>query len=153
MPAALEGLRRLPSSALRSAAVAAAIGAAGLAAVGALWLASPYTPDDSVFYPYFDKRWIIALYALGVVLVYLPAATKQWFDRIGGTAGTATQAAPGAAQSVSAARLVGAVIIGFGLALVDIGPHIPETLERVWEAHELVPVSYTHLTLPTNREV
>ena len=137
LPAALDGLRRLPPSALWTAAVAAAIGAAGLVAVGALWLASPHTPDDSVFYPYFDKRWIIALYALGVVLVYVPPATKQWSERIGRTAGTA-EAPPGAAPSVSAARLVCAVIIGFGLALVDIGPHIPDTLERVWEAHELV---------------
>ena len=71
LAAAPDGLRRLPPSALRTAAVAAAIGAAGLALVGALWLASTQTPDDSVFYPYFDKRWIIALYALGVVLVYV----------------------------------------------------------------------------------
>ena len=112
LPAALDGVRRLPPNALRTAAVAAAIGVAGLVAVGALWLASPHTPDDSVFYPYFDKRWIIALYALGVVLVYVPPATKQWFHRTGGTVGTATQAPQGAALSVSAARLVCAVIIG-----------------------------------------
>ena len=56
LPAALDGVRRLPPNALRTAAVAAAIGAAGLVAVGALWLASQHTPDDSVFYPYFDMH-------------------------------------------------------------------------------------------------
>ena len=138
LPAGVGGLSGLPPSVLRTAVVSIAIAAAGLVAVGALWLASAHTPGDTVFYPYFDKRWIIALYALGVVLVYVPPATKQWFDRIGGTAGTATQVTRGAALSVSTARLVCVVIVGFGFALVDIGPRIPETLERVWEAHELV---------------
>ena len=138
VPAAIGSLRRWPPSALRTAFIMIAVAASGLVAVGGLWLASPYTPDDSVFYPYVDKRWIIALYALGVVLVYLPPATKQWFDQIGGTAGRTAQPIHGAARSIAAARLVCAVLIGFGFALVDIGPHIPDTLERVWEAHELV---------------
>lgn len=116
----------------------AALAVTGLVAVGALWLAPPQAPDDTVFYPYLDKRWIIALYALGVILVYVPPAAKQWFDRIGGNAGTVTQAPHAARLPVSATRCICALIIGFGLALLDIGPHIPGTLERVWEAHELV---------------
>lgn len=138
LSAAVRRLRRLPYSALRTAIVTAAVAVAGLAAVGALWLASTNVPDDTVFYPYLDKRWIIALYALGVILVYVPPAAKQWFDRIEGTAGPVTRAPNEAALPVSAARCIGALVIGFGLALVDIGPHIPGTLERVWEAHELV---------------
>ncbi len=138
LPAPEGGLRRLPYNASRTAFVTTAIVLAGLVLVGALWLASSHTPDDAVFYPYLDKRWIIAIYALGVVLVYVPPAAQRWVEPIGEPAGKATCAAPMARLPVSAVRCICVLIIGFGLALLDIGPHIPGTLERVWEAHELV---------------
>jgi hypothetical protein len=55
LPAVVDGLRRLPYSASRTVVVTTAMAVAGLVAVGTLWLASPHPPDDTVFYPYFER--------------------------------------------------------------------------------------------------
>ena len=50
--------------------------------------------------------------------------------------------------------VVGGGPVGFGLAL-ELGQrgHSVAIVERTATLHNIPPVSYTHLTLPTNREV
>ena len=60
------------------------IGTVAIAVIGSLYIGHlvllPPAADDSVRWGYFDKRWILALYGLGVVLVYFPPAMKRLVD-------------------------------------------------------------------------
>jgi hypothetical protein len=57
----------------------------GVGIIGSLYIAylafvSPIQDDSISPYGYMDKRWLLALYGLGIVLVYFPAAFKQLLE-------------------------------------------------------------------------
>jgi hypothetical protein len=120
------------------------IGTVGIAVIGSLYIAHlillpPAEDDTANMGGYFDKRWILALYGLGVVLVYFPAATKRLLDTLNGRAVNARQiAVDGRAPRLFWRRVAAVTSCGFLLAFLDIGPVISDGLVKFWEAHELV---------------
>ena len=114
-----------------------------IAIIGSLYIAHlillPSVEDDSIRLGYFDKRWILALYGLGVVLVYFSAVLKQLLEVLSGRAPNSPKAilhknAPGLLWW----RIAAVTSFGFLLAFLDIGPVISEGLVKIWDDHELV---------------
>src|SRR5262245_1751543 len=127
---------RSTSSAVLTLIGTVVLAAAGLAYVACLRFFPASTPNDSVYYAYLDKRWILGLFVLGVCLVYLPLALRRLIDCLRGA--TSTPSGLIIEKKLSIRRCIVILLFGFGLALLDMGPHISTTLEQVWEAHELV---------------
>jgi hypothetical protein len=117
--------------------------AVGIAVIGSLCTARlillPPVEDDSIKWGYFDKRWILALYGLGVVLVYFPAGMKRLLDTLSDRAVNAPELMVHERARVLFWRRIAAVTsCGFLLAFLDIGPMISDGLVNVWDPHELV---------------
>jgi hypothetical protein len=133
--AQVEGLRPWPS-------VFTISGTIGIAIIGSLCVLHlallPPPEDDSIRWGYFDKRWIIALYGLGVVLIYFPAAMKRFLDTWTDHAPNLPQiTAPDTATNLFW-RIAAVTSCGFLLAFLDISPMISDGLVKYWEEHELV---------------
>ena len=95
--------------------------------------------DDSVRWGYFDKRWILALYGLGVVLAYFPPAMKRLLDTFHErAAGVPWVLAPGGASKLFWWLVAAVTACGFLLAVLDIGPLVSEGLVKMWDPHELL---------------
>jgi hypothetical protein len=119
------------------------IATVAIAIIGSLYIVRlillPPVEDDTGRWGYFDKRWILALYGLGVVLVYFPAAMKRLLETLSDRAANAPQIlVPDGAWKLFWRRIAAVTVCGFLLAFLDIGPVISDGLARVWDQHELV---------------
>src|SRR5262245_6450656 len=114
------------------------VGGAGLFYVAALLLFPSTMQADVILYTYFDKRWMVALFGLAIALVYFPLPMKRVFDLMKGQDAPTQEQIPIGKKRFSVARCCAALLTGFTLAVLDIGPNIPTTLESVWDGHELV---------------
>jgi hypothetical protein len=115
----------------------------GIATFGALYIVHlfllPPPENDTVKWGYLDKRWMLALYGLGVLLVYAPAGIKRLFEIWKGGARHAPEIVLHArGQALFWWRIAAVTSCGFLLAFLDVGPVISDGLVKVWDQHELV---------------
>ena len=114
-----------------------------VATIGCFYIAHlillPPIQDDSLRWGYLNKQWILALYTLGVTLVYFPSAAKRLLGTIVDRAANATKPLDVYKTSKQYSRSITTIIsIGFLLAFLDIGPLISNGLVKFWDPHELV---------------
>src|SRR5262245_25292874 len=117
------------------------VGLAGLSYVLTLYI---YPSSlDTLWWSFVDRRWLIALFALGVTLVYLPIGIKRFIDLLRG------QNIPDVVLDKACIRktdLVGrcaaAVGIGFALAAIHTGTYVPSALYSYMDMHELVHLGH-----------
>jgi hypothetical protein len=130
-------LFRTWSSWTLSLSATAIIGLAALSYIVTLF----YYPSSlhTITWPFVDKRWVIALFAFGVMLVYLPIGIKRIIDLLRGQKNL-----PGMAldrtclRRMDPFRCAATVGIAFVLAAIHTSAYVPSALYRFTEQHELV---------------
>ena len=96
--------------------------------------------DQSLRWPVYDKRWLLALFGLSVACIYAPRAIARLVEDWRGLPVEPAVAIVRARRIPFWARLTVAVLIGFAIALAD-GLPLLTALQRRTDIHELV-----HLT-------
>jgi hypothetical protein len=113
------------------------VGLAGLSYVLRLFI---YPSSlETLWWSFVDKRWVIALFALGVTLVYLPIGIKRIIDLL------RDQNIPDVMLDRARirkthlfGRCAATLGIGFTLAAIHTGTYVPSALYRYMDMHELM---------------
>jgi hypothetical protein len=94
---------------------------------------------DTISWPVLDKRWIIALFALGVALVYFPLGMKRIIDLFRDRNIPAfTRDSVRTNKIHFLGRCAVALSIGFALAALHTGAYVPLALHRFLDYHEVM---------------
>jgi hypothetical protein len=121
--------------------VTAIVAVVGLAYVGTLVIyPSPVAQSQYHSWGYLDKRWMVALYVLGVGLVYLPAVMKCFFAQVNGRQSPLALTDSGLllfAPRTWFDRTIAASAVGLLFALIWAGPTVPAILNQAgFDVHE-----------------
>jgi hypothetical protein len=106
----------------------------------AILLISPSSIVSAPGWPIVDKRWLVALYGLGVGLVYLPLVAKEianllTHSELPGTTVSGTRSHTARFRAVHCAA---AIVLAFAISIVLLAPPVSSSLEKPLNIHEMV---------------
>lgn len=116
-----------------------ALGIVGLFYV-AILVVSPPSIVAAPGWPIIDKRWLVALYGLGIGLVYFPLVAKEIVDLLTHRGVWAT---PAAGERLHPTRFWAvhgtvAIISAFAISIVLLAPPVSSSLEKPLDKHEVM---------------
>lgn len=116
-----------------------ALGIAGLFCV-AILLISPSSGVIAPRWSIIDKRWLVALYGLGVVLVYFPLVAKEIANLLtrGKVPATTASGARSHPSRFRAVHCAVAIVSAFAVSIVLLAPPVSSSLEKPLNLHETV---------------
>jgi len=91
-------------------------------------------------WPIDDRRWLLALYGLGVSLVYFPLVAKKIVDLLTRTevAATADSRVRARASRFGVVNCAVAIVSAFGISIVLLAPRVSSGLEKPLNIHEVI---------------
>jgi hypothetical protein len=120
-------------------ALTCALGIAGLFYV-AILVVSPPPIVAAPGWPISDKRWLLALYGVGIGIVYFPLVAKKIVDLLTQRGVRATTAAEVRSHLTRfwAVHCMVAIISAFAISSVLLAPPVSSSLERPLDKHEVM---------------
>ena len=106
----------------------------------AILLISPSSIVSASSWPIVDKRWLVALYGLGVGLVYLPLVAKEIANLLTHSElpGTTASGARSHTSRFWAVHCAVAIVLAFVISIVLLAPPVSSSLEKPLDKHEVM---------------
>ncbi len=124
--------------------VTGTLAAIGLCCVAILFWSPPSTIVGESLFPIYDKRWLLALFALAVGLAYCPAVTTRLIDCWHGCTMTPSNLQP---RRIFALNIIGMIIVAVVAAVAAAASYQVAALTSPLNPHEIVhlgPIQAIH---------